>query len=97
MFERCLYLNASALAHLVERELTPVYAEFGLTPAQGFVLRMRVDRAASSDETRTGRRRIDGGGHAQDPQSAWMTKRFQTAALLIIPLDISAHEIVGAA
>jgi DNA-binding MarR family transcriptional regulator len=40
MFDQCLYFNASALARLVEREWTPVYAEFGLTPAQGFVLRV---------------------------------------------------------
>jgi DNA-binding MarR family transcriptional regulator len=39
MFDHCLYFNSSALARLVEREWSAVYAPFGLTPAQGFVLR----------------------------------------------------------
>ncbi|WP_081653120.1 MarR family winged helix-turn-helix transcriptional regulator [Paraburkholderia graminis] len=40
MFDHCLYFNASALARLAEREWATVYAQFGLTPAQGFVLRV---------------------------------------------------------
>jgi MarR family transcriptional regulator, organic hydroperoxide resistance regulator len=40
MFDHCLYFNSVALARLVEREWTTVYARFGLTPAQGFVLRV---------------------------------------------------------
>jgi MarR family transcriptional regulator, organic hydroperoxide resistance regulator len=40
MFDHCLYFNSSALARAVEREWTEVYAPFGLTPAQGFVLRV---------------------------------------------------------
>ncbi|MFM0736024.1 MarR family winged helix-turn-helix transcriptional regulator [Paraburkholderia xenovorans] len=40
MFDHCLYFNSSALARLVEREWGAVYAPFGLTPAQGFVLRV---------------------------------------------------------
>lgn len=40
MFDHCLYFNSTALARLVEREWTVVYARFGLTPAQGFVLRV---------------------------------------------------------
>ncbi|WP_144110280.1 MarR family winged helix-turn-helix transcriptional regulator [Paraburkholderia sp. BCC1886] len=40
MFDHCLYFNSSALARLVEREWAAVYAPFGLTPAQGFVLRV---------------------------------------------------------
>lgn len=40
MFDHCLYFNAAALARLVEREWTAAYAPFGLTPAQGFVLRV---------------------------------------------------------
>ena len=40
MFDHCLYFNSVALARLVEREWTAVYARFGLTPAQGFVLRV---------------------------------------------------------
>jgi hypothetical protein len=40
MFDHCLYFNSSALARLAEREWGAVYAEFGLTPPQGFVLRV---------------------------------------------------------
>jgi Transcriptional regulators len=40
MFDHCLYFNSSALARLAEREWGLVYAEFGLTPPQGFVLRV---------------------------------------------------------
>jgi DNA-binding MarR family transcriptional regulator len=40
MFDQCLYFNASALARLVEREWAVVYSELGLTPAQGYVLRV---------------------------------------------------------
>ncbi|MBN3808410.1 MarR family winged helix-turn-helix transcriptional regulator [Paraburkholderia sp. Ac-20347] len=40
MFDHCLYFNSAALARLVEREWAAVYAPFGLTPAQGFVLRV---------------------------------------------------------
>jgi MarR family transcriptional regulator, organic hydroperoxide resistance regulator len=40
MFDQCLYFNASALARLVEREWGVVYADLGLTPAQGYVLRV---------------------------------------------------------
>ena len=42
MFDHCLYFNSSALARVVEREWTAVYAPFGLTPAQGFVLRVAL-------------------------------------------------------
>jgi DNA-binding MarR family transcriptional regulator len=40
MFDHCLYFNSSALGRLAEREWAAVYAPFGLTPAQGFVLRV---------------------------------------------------------
>jgi DNA-binding MarR family transcriptional regulator len=40
MFDHCLYFNSVALARQVEREWAAVYARFGLTPAQGFVLRV---------------------------------------------------------
>jgi DNA-binding MarR family transcriptional regulator len=40
MFDHCLYFNSSALARLAEREWSAAYAPFGLTPAQGFVLRV---------------------------------------------------------
>ena len=40
MFDHCLYFNSTALARLAEREWAAVYAPFGLTPAQGFVLRV---------------------------------------------------------
>ncbi|CAH0442223.1 MarR family winged helix-turn-helix transcriptional regulator [Ralstonia pseudosolanacearum] len=40
MFDHCLYFNTTALARAVEREWTAAYAPFGLTPPQGFVLRV---------------------------------------------------------
>ena len=40
MFDHCLYFNSSALSRHVEREWGAVYAGFGLTPPQGFVLRV---------------------------------------------------------
>ncbi|OBR54708.1 MarR family winged helix-turn-helix transcriptional regulator [Paraburkholderia tropica] len=40
MFDHCLYFNSAALARLVEREWSAVYAQFDLTPPQGFVLRV---------------------------------------------------------
>ena len=40
MFDHCLYFNTTALARAVEREWTATYAPFGLTPPQGFVLRV---------------------------------------------------------
>ncbi|RDK00242.1 MarR family winged helix-turn-helix transcriptional regulator [Paraburkholderia lacunae] len=40
MFDHCLYFNSVALARLAEREWAAVYARFGMTPAQGFVLRV---------------------------------------------------------
>jgi DNA-binding MarR family transcriptional regulator len=40
MFDHCLYFNSAALARLVEREWGAVYAQFELTPPQGFVLRV---------------------------------------------------------
>jgi DNA-binding MarR family transcriptional regulator len=40
MFDHCLYFNTVALGRLVEREWAAVYAQFDLTPPQGFVLRV---------------------------------------------------------
>lgn len=39
MFDHCLYFNATALARRIEKEWAEVFAPFGLTPAQGFMLR----------------------------------------------------------
>ncbi|WP_347558722.1 MarR family winged helix-turn-helix transcriptional regulator [Robbsia sp. KACC 23696] len=46
MFDHCLYFNSTALARTVEREWTAAYAVFGLTPPQGFVLRVVLAREA---------------------------------------------------
>ena len=40
MFEHCLYFNTTALARLVEREWTAAFKPLGLTPSQGFMLRV---------------------------------------------------------
>jgi DNA-binding MarR family transcriptional regulator len=44
MFEHCLYFNSTALARLVEREWTAAFKPFGLTPSQGFMLRVVLAR-----------------------------------------------------
>jgi DNA-binding MarR family transcriptional regulator len=44
VFEHCLYFNTAALARLLEKEWAAAFAEFGLTPPQGFLLRMVLDQ-----------------------------------------------------
>jgi DNA-binding MarR family transcriptional regulator len=40
MFDHCLYFNTTALARVVEREWAAAFKPFGLTPPQGFMLRL---------------------------------------------------------
>ena len=40
MFEHCLYFNTTALARVVEKEWAAAFKPFGLTPPQGFMLRL---------------------------------------------------------
>jgi DNA-binding MarR family transcriptional regulator len=40
MFDHCLYFNTTALARLVEKEWSAAFKPFGLTPPQGFLLRL---------------------------------------------------------
>lgn len=40
MFDHCLYFNTTALARLLEREWTQAFKPLGLTPSQGFMLRV---------------------------------------------------------
>jgi DNA-binding MarR family transcriptional regulator len=40
VFDHCLYFNTTALARVVEREWTVAFRPFGLTPPQGFLLRL---------------------------------------------------------
>ena len=42
MFEECLYFNTASLARSLERLWSKAFAQFGLTPSQGFMLRMIV-------------------------------------------------------
>ncbi len=44
MFDHCLYFNTSALARRLDREWGEAFARFGLTPAQGFMLRAVLAR-----------------------------------------------------
>jgi DNA-binding MarR family transcriptional regulator len=44
MFDHCLYFNTAALARLVEREWTLAFKPFGVTPPQGFLLRVVLQR-----------------------------------------------------
>jgi DNA-binding MarR family transcriptional regulator len=40
MFDHCLYFNTTALARLVDKEWTLAFKPFGVTPSQGFMLRL---------------------------------------------------------
>lgn len=40
MFDHCLYFNTTALARVVEREWAQAFKPFGVTPPQGFLLRL---------------------------------------------------------
>ena len=40
MFDHCLYFNTTALARLVDKEWTQAFKPFGVTPSQGFMLRL---------------------------------------------------------
>jgi DNA-binding MarR family transcriptional regulator len=40
MFDHCLYFNTTALARVVEREWAQAFKPLGVTPPQGFLLRL---------------------------------------------------------
>lgn len=40
MFDHCLYFNTTALARLVDKQWTLAFKPFGVTPSQGFMLRL---------------------------------------------------------
>jgi len=40
MFDHCLYFNTTALARVVEREWARAFKPLGVTPPQGFLLRL---------------------------------------------------------
>lgn len=44
MFDGCLYFNGTALARLLERQWTQAFLPFELSPPQGFMLRMVLER-----------------------------------------------------
>jgi DNA-binding MarR family transcriptional regulator len=44
VFDHCLYFNTSALARRLDREWSLAFAGFGLTPPQGFMLRVVLER-----------------------------------------------------
>lgn len=48
MFEHCLYFNTTALARTVEREWAAAFKPFGLTPPQGFLLRLVLGEPGQS-------------------------------------------------
>lgn len=48
MFDHCLYFNTTSLARLLEKEWSEAFAPFGLTPPQGFLLRLVLDRPGLS-------------------------------------------------
>lgn len=48
MFDHCLYFNTTALARVVEREWSRAFKPFGVTPSQGFLLRLVLSRPGLS-------------------------------------------------
>ena len=48
MFDHCLYFNTTSLARVVEREWTKAFKPFGVTPSQGFMLRLVLARPGLS-------------------------------------------------
>jgi DNA-binding MarR family transcriptional regulator len=44
MFDHCLYFNSTALARLTEREWSRAFKPLGLTPSQGFMLRVVLEK-----------------------------------------------------
>lgn len=48
MFDHCLYFNTTALARVVEKEWASAFKPFGLTPPQGFMLRLILARPGLS-------------------------------------------------
>ncbi len=48
MFDHCLYFNTSVLARLVDKEWSRAFKPFGLTPPQGFMLRLILGRPGLS-------------------------------------------------
>ncbi|MEO8184431.1 MAG: MarR family transcriptional regulator [Deltaproteobacteria bacterium] len=44
MFDGCLYFNGTALARLLEREWSQAFAQFELSPPQGFALRLVIEK-----------------------------------------------------
>lgn len=48
MFDHCLYFNTTSLARVVEREWTKAFKPFGVTPSQGFLLRLVLARPGLS-------------------------------------------------
>ena len=44
MFDHCLYFNTTALARLVDKEWTIAFKPFGVTPSQGFMLRLLLKK-----------------------------------------------------
>ncbi|HEY5801489.1 MAG TPA: MarR family transcriptional regulator [Burkholderiaceae bacterium] len=47
MFDHCMYFNTTALARALEKEWTLAFAPFGLTPSQGFLLRVVLAKPGS--------------------------------------------------
>ena len=45
MFDHCLYFNTTTLARLVEKEWSLAFKPFGVTPPQGFMLRMVLGKS----------------------------------------------------
>ncbi|MFS2317358.1 MarR family winged helix-turn-helix transcriptional regulator [Maricaulis sp. D1M11] len=50
MFERCIFFNIQALARSLNARWEHAFAEFGLTPAQGYMLRLVLNEPGQSQQ-----------------------------------------------
>ncbi len=50
MFERCLYFNTNALPRKLNNRWEQAFARFGLTPSQGYLLRVVLERPGLSQQ-----------------------------------------------
>jgi DNA-binding MarR family transcriptional regulator len=50
MFDRCLYFNVNALARVVNKQWNKAFAEFDLSPAHGYLLRLVLSEPGISQK-----------------------------------------------
>ncbi|MES9844966.1 MAG: MarR family transcriptional regulator [Candidatus Sedimenticola sp. PURPLELP] len=59
MFDRCLYFNINALTRLVNKKWTEAFAEFDLSPAHGYMLRVVLSKPGVTQKELTSELRLE--------------------------------------